>query len=369
MKIGIDFHSAERDGSGNCTYVRNLVEAILKTDKSNNYFLYITDVRHPYFERFRNLTNVLLVVIPGNNPFVRIPLLGLRTFTDKIDVLHMQYIAPPFYRNKMVLMIHDLAHFHYPQCFSSFERIRSRFLIPINAKKADCVLTGSNYSKEDIIKTLKISTEKVVVTYDGIDGERFRPIKDVRLKDAVLKKYGIDNEFILSVGRLDPRKNLPRLILAYEILKKKKNIKHNLVIVGKKGYLFSETESIVRSLGSSVIMTGFVDADELAILYNTANVFVYPSLFEGFGLPCLEAMACGCPVISSNLTSIPEVVADAGLLVNPLDTDELAGAIYKVISDPGLRTKMCDKGLAQSKLFNWENTARKTLEVYKNLQP
>ena len=363
MRIGIDFHSAEREGSGNCTYIRNLVEAMTLIDGKNEFFLYVTDRSFPYYGIFKDRKNVHLRQIPFNNPFIRIPSLGLATFKDAIDVLHIQYIAPPIFRGKMVVVIHDLAYLHFPQCFRRFERFRLRHLIPINARMAKYILTVSEYSKNDLVKTLQIPEDKIIVSSNGLD-KKFGVHCDEKDKEKILQKYGISGKYILSVGRLDPRKNLLRLINAFKELKKSGKLPHKLVIIGKEDHMSSEIENAVRGFENEIIKAGYISDEHLPCIYQSADLFVYPTLFEGFGLPVLEAMACGCPVIASNVASIPEVAGDAAVLVDPESTEEIMNAIDKVVNDRDLRSKMIEKGLKQASGFSWETSARITLDTY-----
>lgn len=369
IKIGIDFHSAEREGTGNCTYIRNLVEKLTVLDTKNKYFLYVTNLKYSYYEKFWGRTNIRFRLMRPKNPLIRIPfVLGPLSYIDNIDILHTQYIAPPFHSGKLLITIHDLAHFRYPECFGKFERIRSKILIPLNAKKADGIVTVSNYSKQDIIRALHIPSKKIEITHDGAN-ENFKPIEDNEAIVNTLRSYGIKGNYILSVGRLDPRKNLIRLIKAFSKLKKEMKISHKLIIVGSKEYLFSdsEIERVSSKFKRDIIMTGYVPTALLPVFYSSADVLVYPTLFEGFGLPCLEAMKCGCPVVSSNTSSIPEVVGDAGILINPTDIFDISAAIYKVINDPKLRSEMRRKGLQRAKSFSWDETARRTLEIYNKI--
>lgn len=363
MRIGIDFHAAERDGSGNCTYIRNLVEALVRIDQANQYVLYVADRAHPYYARFTDAGNVRIRETGmAKNPFLRIPFLGLQTYSDAIDVLHSQYISPPFHRGKSVVIVHDLAFLHFPECFHGFERYRSTFMIPRNARAADQVLTVSQYSKDDIVAKCRVPADKVTVTYNGRD-TRFSPVQPADAA-AVLNTYGLSGPYILAVGRLDPRKNLLRLIEAFNLIKKGGQVAHKLVIIGKPDYRSHEIEQALVENRQDIIMAGYVPNDELAAFYSAASVFVYPTIFEGFGLPCLEAMSCGCPVVSSRTSSIPEVVGDAAILVDPYQVSEIAAAMKKVIADPLLSAALKRKGTEQAKKFDWETTARRTLAVY-----
>ena len=368
MRIGIDFHSAEKEGSGNCTYIRNLVESLIRIDYENEYFLYVTNIKYSYYERFKKIENVHLCLTKSNNPFARILMLGMRTFIDKIDVLHVQYIAPPFHKGKLIVTIHDISFLHFPECFRRLERFRQKVLIPINIRKADKILTVSKYSREDIIKSYNVIPQTIEVTYDGVK-PIFKHLENLGGENKVLKHYGISGKFIFFLGRIDARKNISSLIKAFMLLKQRNQIPYQLVISGKEDFLPRQIREEIKisQYKKDIIFTGYLLENYLPLFYNLADVFVYPSLYEGFGLPCLEAMSCGCPVVSSNISSIPEIVNGAGLLINPLDTEELAIAIHRVISNPKLREELKEKGLKQAKQFSWDNTAQKTLEVYKKV--
>jgi len=367
MRIVIDFHAAGREGTGNCTYIRNLVENLINIDKENEYFLYVTNIKYKYYEKFKNIKNVYFRLIKTNNPFIRIPLLGLKTYQDRIDVLHVQYIAPPIHKGRLIVTIHDVSFLHFPQCFGRFERLRQRILIPLNIKKADKILTDSNYSQEDITKNYNVG-KKIEVIYNGV-APNFRPLENLENKKELINKYCISEKFILFVGRIDARKNVPSLIKSFLKLKEEKKIHHQLVIVGKEDFLPEQVKKEMKTMKyrKDIIFPGRLPEDYLPIFYNLADVFVYPTLYEGFGLPVLEAMACGCPVISSKVSSIPEIVGDSGLLVDPLNVEELSCAIYRVIYNSDLKKELKDKGLKQAKKFNWYKTAIQTLNVYKKI--
>ncbi len=364
MRLGIDFHLAEREGTGNCTYMRNLVESLVKMDTTHEYFLYVTDSGYPYFRVFDGYKRVHLRPMGVKSPLLRIPLLGLMTFRDRIDILHANYYGPPLFRGKLILTVHDLSFISIPECFTTFERVKDEVLIPRNIRKASKVLTVSEYSKMDIIKNYHIDPDHVEVGYNGAN-PIFVPVEDREAALSVVRGYGVTGEFILYVGRLNKRKNLVSLVKAFTMLKETRNIPHQLVVCGIRDFLPQDEVDAINSspYKGDIIFTGYLPEEHLPLFYGIAHAFVYPSLYEGFGLPCLEAMRCGCPVVSSNLTSLPEVVGDSGILVNPLDVNELAEAVWRVISNPELRSEMVRKGLERAKLFTWENTAKKMLEV------
>jgi glycosyltransferase involved in cell wall biosynthesis len=367
LKIGIDAHAAERDGTGNCTYIRGILTGLVELNNQNEYVLYITNKSHSFYDIFRHKDNFQLHVLRPKHPLVRIPLsLARRTFLDGIDILHVQYIAPPFHKGKLITTIHDLGFFHFRESFSPFERIRSSILIPRNARRAAKIITGSQFSKTDIINKLKVNDSRIEITPYGNPIGLTQPqinIIDIR------KKYGITKKFIFSLGRLNMRKNLKNLISAYAELRQKENVDLNLVIAGKKDYLTTETLMEVKKSGydKDIIITGYIPQEELPLFYKTAEIFVYPSLFEGFGLPPLEAMAWGCPVITSNVSSLPEVVGEAALLINPHQIQEITDAMKRVLSNAGLKRQLHEEGKKRAKLFTWEKTAEKTLKIYEDV--
>jgi len=369
MKIGIDAHAAERDGTGNCTHVRGLLSGLALVDDENDYILYVTDPEHPFYEQIRHRKNFRLRHTKPENPMLRIPFaLAQKTYSDRLDILHAQYIAPFVFRGKLVVTIHDLAILHIPESFNRLELFRSRVLFPLNARRSDRIITGSDFSKKDIERQYRIDPQKIDVIYNGVS-PHFHPVKDPGKKKYLLLKYDIPDRFVFSLGRLNLRKNIESLISSYESLRKRLGYRFSLVIGGKKDVL---AESVIEKIRISefkddIILTGYIPEEELPYFYSAADVFVFPSYFEGFGLPPLEAMACGCPVISSNVSSLPEIVGDAAILVNPGNPDELNQAIYRVLMDDQLRQVMKKEGIDRARMFDWEITARKTLNLYRRV--
>lgn len=353
---------------GTRTYTLGLVKHLLRIDKQNEYNLYVTSDNNN-IRKFFPEDNVSFKLIFPRNRIIRIPIsLPLRLAIDSVDVFHCQYMGPPYTRKPYVVMIHDIIHEYRPEFYPKYLCYMMRMLYPMSAKRASRILTVSESSKRDIVKYFKVPEEKVVVTYNAAP-EDFRPVTDQDKIRQTLLRYGVTSEYILYVGRLEPRKNISRLISAFHELKKKTKINQKLVIVGMK-YFQSETifETVNElNLEDEVIFTGRVEDADLPDFYSGAKLFVYPTIAEGFGIPPLEAMACGTPVITSNTSSLPEVVGDAGILVNPYNTKDLANAIYKVLSDKTLRGSMKVKGLERVKRFSWENTARRTLEVFQDV--
>ncbi|MCJ7581801.1 MAG: glycosyltransferase family 4 protein [Candidatus Aminicenantes bacterium] len=369
MKIGIDAHAAERDGTGNCTYIRNLLLALKEIDERNEYILYATDKNHAFYDNFENSLNFRIKQLPVRNPFLRIPFfLAWQTYRDSLDILHVQYNAPPFHRGKLVVTIHDLGFLFHPESFSKLEVIRLKILTRKTARKSCSIITGSDYSKKDIVQAYDLEPGKVAVVQHGISSA-FRPYPNRASFQNVLDKHGIQGRYILSVGRLNPRKNLDSLVKAFSNLKTTHQIPHKLVIVGQDDFETRRFMQVIENnaLSHDIIMTGFVPDEDLPFLYCGADVFVYPSLFEGVGLPVLEALKCGVPVVTSNTTSLKEIVGQAGLTVDPLDVKGISQAIFQLICDGNLRVSLLKKGFDRADLFSWKETAQKTLFIYEEI--
>lgn len=367
MIIGLDAHTIGSNLGGNETYAYNLFLALASVDQRNEYRLYFTRDS----EKLRTLAaapNFSLVPIRPHTPYLRIPFaLPLELARRPVDVLHVQYVPPPFTRTPLVVMIHDLAVLHSRAFFTRREHWRNRILLPWAARKAARVLTGSEWCREDIERTLGVPASKVVVTYHGIDA-RFRPVA-AGTTGAVLARYGITRPYLLSVGNIQPRKNLRGVLDAFVTLKKEHGLPHRLVVVGKRAWLFGDVFERVRELGleSDVTFTGYVPDDDLPAIYSGAEVLVYPSFFEGFGLPPLEAMACGVPVVASREPSFPEILGDAALLADPADPSDIARLVLAALSDRVLRAGLIEKGIARASRYTWEKSARRTLAVFESV--
>jgi glycosyltransferase involved in cell wall biosynthesis len=367
MRIGIDFHSAEDEGSGNCVYIRNLVDGLIQKSQEDEFFLYVTDRTHNYYKRFEDVNNVHLCSIGSTNFLIRFIVLGIKTFINKIDLLFVQYAAPFVYRGKLVVTVHDISFIHFPNCFNKLELFYHNILIPINIKRAYKVLTVSEFSRQDIIKHYLVPDNKVKAISNGVN-RIFKSMPDLEKARAVLNGYNIFGKFILFVGRINSRKNVIALIKAFNNLKNSSKISHKLIIIGKNDFLSEVIKNEIKNClhKNEIIMLGYVLEEHLPSFYNLADLFVYPSLYEGFGLPVLEAMSCGCPVITSKNSSLPEVAGAAGILIDPLNVEELANAMMKVINNSEFRKDMVKKGIEHAGKFSWEKAAQETLEVFRS---
>jgi glycosyltransferase involved in cell wall biosynthesis len=368
MKIGIAAHHLEVNGCGGSTYFESLIEGIRRVDNANSYELYVNDPKHSFYRKVRSDPRFTLRILSWMN-FINNPTkIGLFTYKYPVDVLHVQYIAPPFYRGKLLLIIHDIAFYHFPGNFSQATRAKMNTLVPYFARRADRIITDSLFSKQDISEHYKVVPEKITVIYAAAD-ERFKTLDDIDEGRIVLKNYGIDGPFILSVGRLDRRKNLERLIQAFGIFRLNCKYNYKLVIVGRKEEVEVPIKSIVQKSNyvNDIIVTGLIPDRDLPKYYGLSEMFIYPSLYEGFGLPILEAMACGCPVVTSNITSMPEIAGNAAVLVDPYSPESIAVAMQLIASDQRKRQELVELGFKRSAQFSWDQTARETIKIYHEL--
>jgi glycosyltransferase involved in cell wall biosynthesis len=371
MHIGIDAHAIGARQGGNETYIANLIKSLAEIDGENLYTIYLANAgaaeewREAFAKRYKNFSVRLL---PPPTPLVRVPVyLTYELFRRPVDVLHVQYTAPPFCRVPLVVTIHDLAFEVMPETFTRRGSFQLKLTVRRTAKKAARVATVSEYSRQDLLSIYKLTPEKVAVTYNGI-GSHFVPQPSVQNEaEEIRRRFGVSRDFLLAVGSLQPRKNLVRLIRAYARLRgEREDFSPQLVIVGRKLWLASEIFDEVKRQrwADDVILTGYVSDADLPALYRAARAFVYPSLFEGFGLPPLEAMACGTPVVTSDVSSLPEVAGDAALLIDPKDERALADALVEIVNNEGLRAELREKGIVQAKKFTWREAAEKTLSLY-----
>jgi glycosyltransferase involved in cell wall biosynthesis len=367
LRIAIDAHSVGAELGGNETYAINLIEALARIDQTNQYNLYVT--KRAAVDRFSGRwPNFQVKRTSPHTPLVRIPVtLSRELRRNPVDVLHVQYTAPPFLPCPLVVTIHDLAFEHLPETFKRRSWMQMRLTVRATARRAAEIITLSDYSRSDIAKTYGIPPERITVT-PAAASPRFARVTNGNEIKRVRESYGIGRDYILSLCSIQPRKNLVRLIEAYSSLRRSRPVGEfpQLVLAGKRAWLDRETirAAEVNSVDRDILFTGYVPDLELPALYSGAICFVYPSYFEGFGLPLLEAMQCGVPVIAGNRTSVPEVIGDAGVLVDPFDEGELATAIARVIDIPDLRAQLSVKGVKRAQDFDWDTTARMTLQVY-----
>ncbi|MFN4227336.1 MAG: glycosyltransferase family 4 protein [Candidatus Ratteibacteria bacterium] len=378
MKIGIDITPfLKKRKTGISWYTYYLVKNLAKIDKENFYLLFGCSIGR-YKDKFllkREINSenfdINVKMLPGNLTSAFLLFFPIEFVHGKFDIIHI--LIHPYYclhlSGKLVITFHDLVHLIFPEMFSPFEVETYKFAAKRAIKKADKIIAVSNSTKKDLIKFLDVKPDKVEVIHVGLY-DFFQNSYSKSTIDEVKLKYGIKKRFILSVGTIEPKKNHIRLLNAFVKIKEKIN-DYQLIICGKPGWkaeeFYKRLSEIKDKIKRDIIVTNYIPLKDLSILYKYADIFVYPSLYEGFGSPILEAMRCGIPIITSNVSSMPEVAGDAALLINPEDEDDIANAILKLVENRELRENLVKKGFERVKLFTWENTAKQTLKVYKEL--
>lgn len=370
MKIAIDARLALYSRRGHGRYIYNLIHNLAKIDSTNEYVLYLD--RPDEGGCLPRSYNFSKKVIKSRNYLLwEQLLLPMRLWIDKPDLVHFtNHTAPWICPVRNVVTIHDLIFLDSeippsPVLYQRFGRFYKGLTTPFRARRADRVIACSDFTKGAIVRLLGLPEEKIDAILEAVDPQ-YKLVDDPNLLEGVKQKYGIGKDCILCLGGQDPRKNTSGIIRAYKKMKDRYSVKQHLVIAGLENWVSSSVFGLVQDLDlvDSIKFTGFVPDEDLVLLYNAAALFVYPSLSEGFGFPALEAMACGTPVITSNVTALPEVVGDAAILVDPKDIDGLVEAMHDVLSEDSLRLKLIEKGLRRVKHFSWEKVAKKTLSVY-----
>jgi glycosyltransferase involved in cell wall biosynthesis len=381
LHIGIDYTAAVLQRAGIGRYTRGIVGALAEQDTEHTFVLVVAgDGAEETTPRARNReadlgANFRVRQLPMSNRLWtivwhrwRLPL-PVDLLAGPMDVFHSpDYVLPPVRRGRKVVTVHDLSFLRYPEGAGPRLRKYLSRAVPRSAREADLVLADSESTRRDVVDLLRIAAERVEVVYPGVD-RQFTVVQETEPLEEVKRLYSLSWPFILTVGTLEPRKNLIALLEAYSVLKKRRGFGHKLVVAGRRGWLYEGIFQRVEelSLTQEVVFLGFVPEEHLPALYSLADVLAFPSIYEGFGLPPLEAMACGTPVVTSNSSSLPEVVGDAGLMVAPDDHQALAEAIARVLDDADLREDLVKRGLARAAEFSWQATGEKLLSVYQRL--
>ncbi|VAX18154.1 hypothetical protein MNBD_NITROSPINAE03-700 [hydrothermal vent metagenome] len=371
MKIGLDIRTINKPKSGVGYYVTNLIREFQSIDATNEYFMISNN--HSYESEFRNLSNFtnFKTWISNENHIIGdlwesfyLPRLLLN---KNVDVFHGPAFMIPLRSVgfRTVVTIHDVVAFTRTETVPKKYALYMRILLKQVVRKVDKIIAPSISTKNDLIKYLNTPEEKIHVVYNAVS-PKYSPAAPGHDYGEIKRKFGIRNKYILFAGNLEPRKNLIRLMEAFNMALPKLSGEYQLVICGKRGWLYQD---ILRTyekfnLNNEIILTNYVTEQDLINLYQSADIFAFPTLYEGFGFPPLEAMGCGVPVITSNVSSLPEIVGDAAVLVNPLDTGEISEALVTMASSEALREELKEKGLKRSALFSWKDTARKTLDIY-----
>jgi len=367
MRIGIMLRHYEQHAGGVKVYTENLLSHLLSLDSKNQYVLmYQNSKLVGTYSQYPNVDEVAFSM-PGTILWdqLAVPWIVKR---KKLDlVFNPKFTVPLLSKAKKVFVLHGSEWFVIPEAFLWYDRWYFRRSVPLYCRRADTFITVSNTVKRDVVKHTGVNADKVVPIHNGFDSNIFRVIGDANRLEAVRRKYQLPDQFILWTGQIYPPKNVGRLIQAFSQIKGE--IPHQLVFAGEQRWRTKEEFELIEKLGiqSRLHFAGWVSHEDLPCFYNLARLFVLPSLYEGFGIPLIEAMACGCPVLTSNTCSPPEVTEGAAYLVDPLNVGEIATGIREALLNPKLRESMISKGLERAKCFGWEKCAREVLAVLNSL--
>ena len=363
-RIGIDLHTLEGLYQGSRTHCYELFSrAVVRLPEIDFYFFVDTARWEPSNASTFSAPNAQIVNMPHSNPFYRLGIqLPALTRAHRLDLLHTQYICPLLLSAKTAVTIHDILFEDFPQYFETFLRLRSKLLFRLSAATAEMVFTVSNYSKDKLAQTYGVPSAKLTTIYNGANAGRFYPGTDGA--DQVRELGVTPGEYLLSVGRLEPRKNHLCLLRALALLP---TPRPKLVIAGQRDFGYEKIFQLRGELllQDDVIFVETASDELLASLYRNARLFVYPSYAEGFGMPVVEAMASGIPVITSNTTSLGEVAGDAALLVDPHSAEEIRDAMSSVLRDEELAARMQETGIERAKIFNWDDAANILADKYR----
>lgn len=368
MTIGIEAERANLPNpAGPERYAIELIRQLAKLDQTNDYILYFRTKPQDWFYNLPK--NFSLKVIPFPKFWTQIRI-SWEMLLYPVDILLIMASALPIiHPRRSVVTVHDIAFELFEGIYSGFMNYYQKWTARFAAKYAAKILAVSQTTKDDLVRVYKTDPNKIIVTHLGLK-EDFRPMKYEEAQ-PVLDKYNlVYQKYILFVGTIQPRKNIIRLVEAYKKINRQNHVEEKLVIAGGRGWLWEPILKKVKMVGldGSTKYLDYVPKEDLPYLYAGAKLLTLPALYEGFGFPPLEAMASGVPVVVSNISSLPEIVGDVGVLVDPNSVDSIAEGLLKVLMDQNLRNDMIRRGLERAKQFTWENTARKTLEVFESLK-
>lgn len=362
MRFAIDAHAVGQHLTGNEVYVRNLLDQFAAMDEARHLVAYVCD-KPAVAELPPNIEKRFV----ANNPFIRLGWNIPRLLRQEPPLLlHVQYTGPIACRVPLIVSVHDVSYLQYPQYFSFLRRQQLKATVRRTVHQAVRILCPSDFSRRSIIDAYGVSPERVIVMPNGVSSA-FQPIQKEPAAEHIRAQYGIRHPFILMVGDLQPRKNHLGMLKAFgELIRAVPELPHHLVFVGKETWFSPTVHRAVETCGFAdrVHITGFVEDSDLIDFYGAADVVVYPSFYEGFGLPIIEAMACGRAVACSNTTAMPEVAGGAALLFDPENAGEIAMSLRELLVNPALRTRMERLGLQRAGHFSWERTASRTMDVY-----
>lgn len=369
MLISIDGRGATwYAGTGIGTYTKQILKNILSIDSVNNYYLFWSGRDYESILKHSNVK--ISISSKKHHRFWEQYYIPEILKTRNIDIYHVPQngIGLPETKNSIyIATIHDLIPYIMPETVG--KGYLSKFIsqMPRIIDSVDMIITVSEWSKKDIMRVFDVPENKIAVTYLAAD-DMFMPMDRVSSSDYINRKYSIDGDFILYLGGFSPRKNVKSILVAFSMIYKNLSKDYTVVIIGSARDDHQFLNKLSQSLGidGRVCFPGFVPYEDLPHFYNAADLFVYPSLYEGFGLPTLEAMCCGTPTITSNVSSIPEIVGEGAMLINPFDTAELAKSMEQVLENSNIKAELISRGFERAASFSWKRAARETLTVYEN---
>jgi glycosyltransferase involved in cell wall biosynthesis len=360
MRFAIDAHAIGRKLTGNETYVRSLLFEFASMDRESDWVAYVSSR-----DAARSVPASIETRTVSANPFIRLGWdLPAAIHADRPDLLHVQYTAPLTCSVPVIVSVHDVSFLEHPEFFSAARRQQLRFTVARTVRSAAKVLCPSEFSRQRVLEAYGLSPDKVLAVPNAASA-RFRPIgRDIAARRAA-RISKLQQPFILCVGDLRRRKNQPALIRAFaQLLQQNRSLPHHLVFAGKETDDAARRVAAASGVSNRIHFLGFVSDQDLVNLYGAADLFVFPSLYEGFGIPILEAMACGAPVACANTSAMPEVADSAALLFDPHSEEQMVQAMRDVLFDPELRARLCRLGLQRAAMFSWRKSAHQTLGAY-----
>ncbi len=389
MRVGIDIRAIGYQRTGDETYTLQLIKALGKLDIENQYFLYTDVIKKEELVKIKKIISIkkdnfkIISVTPRSKIFWTMYSLPKRAKKDKLDILHVQYITPFFLTRKIKLIttVHDISFARYPEFINKLDRFIFKLLFKLSLKKADKIIAVSHFTKNEIIDIYNINTKKIKMIYNGGAAREFsQKITEENVLNFK-RKYGIIKTYLLYLGTLQPRKNIPFLIKSFVALKVKYQNDEkiqglSLVLRGnKKGHNYdTKIDRILKGIQKKypkifrdIKIIDYISNEELPLIFKGAEAFCFPSIYEGFGLPLLESMTVGTPVVFSSSSCFPEIAANAGIIYEADNYNDLVNKIKKLLSSNIIQKRIIDEGFRRAKFFSWEKNAQQTIDLYKNI--
>jgi len=371
MRIAIDarmYGPEQFSGIGN--YIKNLTDHLFKIDQENEYVLFL---KQPQFliSNFESPRVKKVLVTSKHYSYAEQFKLPFEFAREKFDLIHYPHFnSPIFFNRPSVCTIHDTTPFYFPghKMGSPFRRWAHRQVFNATIRKAEKIITISEFTKQEILKIFPINPDKISITYEGVD-DNFKIIENSDIINKIKGKFGIHGKYIFFVGVWRNHKNIENLIRAFNLVKNKYKIEHQLVLGGREDLHYTRVREEINNspYKKDIIATGYIDNNDLPILYSGADLFVIPSFIEGFGLIAIEAQNCGCPVIASKTSCLPEILQSSALYFDPNKPEEIAEKIFQVVNDNSLRQSLIVEGGKNTKRFSWQKCAEETLAIYKQI--